>query len=174
MGFWSGYLRWVRYGRARRIWVRRAACRGCRVSHALLPAFVLARRLDAVAAIGAGLAWAVGGRGMRPIAAALGVPHSTARDWRRRFRARAPTLVAGLAALAVELAGSVPALPADPEAAALAALGAVWAWVAGRLGVAAPGVWQLGALVSGGAWLSTTTPPPWAGLGGRRFLPPMP
>src|SRR6266511_3770051 len=50
-----------------------AACRGCRVSHALLPAFVLARRLDAVAAIGAGLAWAVGGRGMRPIAAALGV-----------------------------------------------------------------------------------------------------
>src|SRR6266511_893258 len=98
----------------------RAACRGCRVSHALLPAFVLARRLDAVAAIGAGLAWAVGGRGMRPIAAALGVPHSTARDWRRRFRARAPTLVAGLAALAVELAGSVPALPADPEAAALA------------------------------------------------------
>src|SRR6266511_3591640 len=63
MGFWSGYLRWVRYGRARRIWVRRATCRGCRVSHALLPAFVLARRLDAIAAIGAGLAWAVGGWG---------------------------------------------------------------------------------------------------------------
>jgi hypothetical protein len=111
---------------------------------------------------------------MRPIAAWLGVPHSTARGWRRRFRARAPTLAAGLAAMAVELAGSVPALPIDSEAAALVALGAVWAWVAGRLGAAAPGVWQLGALISGGAWLSTTTPPPWAGLGGRRFLPPMP
>jgi transposase-like protein len=134
MGFWPGYLRWVRYGRARRIWVRRATCRGCRVSHALLPAFVLARRLDAVEAIGAGLAWAVGGRGMRPIAAWLGVPHSTARDWRRRFRARAPTLAAGLAALAVELTGSVPALPIDCEAAALVALGAVWAWVAGGWG----------------------------------------
>ena len=174
MGFWPGYLRWVRYGRARRIWVRRATCRGCRVSHALLPAFVLARRLDAVEAIGAGLAWAVGGRGMRPIAAWLGVPHSTARDWRRRFRARAPTLAAGLAALAVELTGSVPALPIDCEAAALVALGAVWAWVAGRLGATTPGVWRLGALISGGAWLSTTTPPPWAELGGRRFLPPMP
>jgi len=115
MGFWPGYLRWVRYGRTRRIWVRRATCRGCRVSHALLPAFLLARRLDAVEAIGAGLAWAVRRRGMRPIAARLGVPHSTARDWRRRFRARAPTLAAGLAALAVEVAGSVPALPADRD-----------------------------------------------------------
>lgn len=174
MGFWPGYRRWVRHGRTRRIWVRRATCRRCRVSHALLPAFLLARRLDAVAAIGAGLAWAVRRRGMRPIAAWLGVPHSTARDWRRRFRARAPTLAAGVAALAAELTGRAPMLPGDPEAAALAALGAVWAWVAGRLGVAAPGVWQLAALVSGGGWLSTTTAPPWAGLGGRRFLPPMP
>src|SRR6266487_2612789 len=88
MGFWPGYLRWVRYGRTRRIWVRRATCRGCRVSHALLPAFLLARRLDAVEAIGAGLARAVRRRGMRPIAAWLGVPHSTARDWRRRAHAR--------------------------------------------------------------------------------------
>ncbi len=47
-------------------------------------------------------------------------------------------------------------------------------WGVGAAGVAAPGVWPLAALVSGGAWLQTTTAPPWAGLGGRRFLPPMP
>jgi Domain of unknown function (DUF6431) len=152
MGFWPGYLRWVRYGRTRRIWVRRATCRRCRVSHALLPAFLLARRLDAIEAIGAGLAWAVRRRGMRPVAAWLGMPP----------RPRGTGVGASVPALPPWPLGLPPwrsSWPgASPEAAALAALGVVWVGVSARLGVTAPGVWPLAALVSGGAWLQTTTP----------------
>ena len=41
MIFWAGYQRDVRVGSVRRIWVRRAKCVGCAVSHALVPAFCL-------------------------------------------------------------------------------------------------------------------------------------
>jgi len=174
MGFWSGYERYLRLGRVHRVWVRRAKCRPCRVTHALVPSFVLLRRLDAVEVIGVALERAVAGAGLRPVAAGLDVPHTTARDWRRRFRARAPALAVGLAALVVELGGAAPALPAGSEVAALAALGAAAWQVRYRAGALAPTRWRLGAVVTGGGWLATTTSPPWAGLGGRRWLPPVP
>jgi hypothetical protein len=46
-------------------------------------------------------------------------------------------------------------------------------------GVGAAGDGRAGSVAAGRAdqrraWLQTTTAPPWAGLGGRRFLPPMP
>ena len=47
MIFWSGYERFVRCGTDWRIWVRRAKCMTCQVSHALLPAFCLLGRLAA-------------------------------------------------------------------------------------------------------------------------------
>ena len=48
MIFWGGYWRITRSGgRCRRVFVRRARCRPCRATHALLPAFVLARVADA-------------------------------------------------------------------------------------------------------------------------------
>jgi transposase-like protein len=172
---WSGYRRWVRSGGGIwRIWVRRAKCRLCGVTHALLPSFALLRRVDAVEVIGAALERAAGGAGLRVVAAGLGVPHTTARDWWRRFRARARVLAAGLCALVVELGGLVAALDAAAERACLTALGAVAAGVRRRLGVAAPATWPLAALVSGGGWLGVTTSPPWAGHGGRRWLPPEP
>ena len=174
MGFWSGYERYLRLGRVHRVWVRRAKCRPCRVTHALVPSFVLLRRLDAVEVIGVALERAVAGAGLRPVAAGLDVPHTTARDWRRRFRARAPALAVGLAALVVELGGAAPALPAGSEVAALAALGAAAWQVRYRAGALAPTRWRLGAVVTGGGWLATTTSPPWAGLGGRCWLPPVP
>jgi hypothetical protein len=174
MRFWSGYERFVRDGVTRRIWIRRAACPACRVAPALLPSFVLLRRLDTVEVIGAALDRAVAGEGMRTVAVGLGVPHTTARGWRRRFAHRAPMLTAGLAALTVELAGSAPVGPVAPEAAALAALGAVWIWARQRIGVAVPGRWPLAALVSGGGWLAATTSPPWAALGRGRWIPPVP
>jgi hypothetical protein len=174
MGLWSGYERYLRLGRVHRVWVRRAKCRPCRVTHALVPSFVLLRRLDAVEVIGVALERAVAGAGLRPVAAGLDVPHTTARDWRRRFRARAPALAVGLAALVVELGGAAPALPAGSEVAALAALGAAAWQVRYRAGALAPTRWRLGAVVTGGGWLATTTSPPWAGLGGRCWLPPVP
>ena len=174
MGLWSGYERYLRLGRVHRVWVRRAKCRPCRVTHALVPSFVLLRRLDAVEVIGVALERAVAGAGLRPVAAGLDVPHTTARDWRRRFRARAPALAVGLAALVVVLGGAAPALPAGSEVAALAALGAAAWQVRYRAGALAPTRWRLGAVVTGGGWLATTTSPPWAGLGGRCWLPPVP
>ena len=55
MRFRSGYGRHVRCGggTGRRMWIRRVACVGCGRSHALLPSFLLERRLDVVEDIGA-------------------------------------------------------------------------------------------------------------------------
>ncbi len=51
--FWSGYRRHVRAaGRCRKVFVPRLRCGSCRVSHALLPAFVLAWRLDVAETVG--------------------------------------------------------------------------------------------------------------------------
>ena len=85
--FWSGYWRHVRWlGRCRKIFIRRVRCRACRVTHAVLPAFTLAWRLDAAEAAGAVIGLVASGRcGVRPAAARVGVPHTTARGWVRRF-----------------------------------------------------------------------------------------
>jgi hypothetical protein len=48
---WSGYRRWLRDDGEYRIWVRRGRCPACRHTHALLPDFVHARRLDVVEVI---------------------------------------------------------------------------------------------------------------------------
>ncbi len=167
--FWSGYFRFVRDQRELRVFIHRGRCPECGCTHALLPSFLLRRRLDPVRVIGPGLALGVAGLGMAKVALKLGVPHSTARGWRRRHRARAPTLISGFAALGVLLGGEVTSWPEDPEQAALAALGA--AWVLRRAQV---GLWDFASLVSGGAFLGTNTTPPWASLGDRSFMAPMP
>ena len=174
MVFWSGYRRYVRLGRVWRVWVARAKCRPCGVTHALLPSFLLLRRLDMVEVIGVALERVVAGVGVRPVAAGLGVPHTTMRDWWRRLGVRAPVLVAGLCALVVEFGGLVDGLPGVAERAALAALGALAARVRRRLGGAAPAVWPLAGIVSGGGWLGATTSPPWAGRGRTGWLAPVP
>jgi Homeodomain-like domain len=128
----------------------------------------------AVEVIGAALERAVAGVGLRPIAAWLGVPHTTVRDWRRRFTRRAGLLAAGLGALAVEVGAALPVKVGDVEGAGLGALEAIWARVTQRLGRTAPGCWQLAGLLTGGRLLSATTSPPWAGRGGPGWMPPVP
>src|SRR3989475_12886676 len=60
--FWSGYWRHVRrQERERKIFIPRVRCRGCGGTHALLPAFVLARRLDAAEPVRAGVGQVAGG-----------------------------------------------------------------------------------------------------------------
>jgi hypothetical protein len=170
--FWSGYERFVRRaGASRRIWIHRTKCRRCQVTHALLPFFLLLRRLDPAAVIGNGVARMIAGAGARPTAEALAVPHATARDWRRRHRARAPNWLARAEALVVELGGELPRWPAEVEAAALEALVTAWRRAATRLaGADPPGLWQFVSAMSGGGWLGTTTIPPWAGALGRDFI----
>jgi hypothetical protein len=173
--FWAGYPRYLRVsGVVLRIWVRRGRCTGCRCSHALLPNFVLQRRLDPASTIGTALARAVAGAGQRTVAAELGVPHTTTREWRRRHRARAPMLSAGFAALVVAFGGVAAALKGGPERTALEALAAAWWQAHRRFGAGVGDSWQFAAAVTGGNWLSTNTTPPWAGVAAADFIPPTP
>lgn len=174
MVFWSGYRRFVRSGgRCRRIWVPRLRCGRCRVSHALLPAFALAWRLDAAEAVGAVIARvAAGACGVRPAAAAAGVPHTTARGWARRFSARAGELAVSFSALAVELGGEVVRPLPDPLRWAVAAIGAGFAAAAGLPGWAALGRWRFASAVTGGSLLAANATSPFLIIGRRRFMPP--
>jgi hypothetical protein len=108
------------------------------------------------------------------MAAALDLPHTTIRDWRRRFRARAPALAAGFGSLVVALGGETPRLAASPEVAALEALAGAWSQARRRFGDVIPGPFGFASVVSGGALLATNTTPPWAGLLGGRWMPPVP
>jgi hypothetical protein len=174
--FWSGYWRHVRAaGRCRKMFVPRLRCGTCRVSHALLPAFVLAWRLDVAEAVGVVLGQVVGGGcGVRPAAARAGVPYTTARGWVRRFRARAPELGTGFAALAVELGGEAIRPAAEAGRFALAALGAAFDAAAGLPGWLRLGAWRFASSVSGGRLIAANTGSPFLVVGKRRFMPPVP
>lgn len=177
LAFRSGCDRHVRQaGLCRKIWLRRGQCRPCGQSHVLLPSFLVRGRLDVVADIGAVTAAVAEGEvGVRPVAGRAGVPHTTARDWVRRFGLRAPMLASGFGALAVAL-GDVVALrlPAEPTRAALVALRAAWTASLARVGLASVGLWAFASLVTGGALISTATNPLWFVIGSRRFMPPVP
>ena len=174
--FWSGYRRYVREaGRCRKIFVPRLRCSRCGVSHALLPAFVLAWRLDVAETVGMVIAEVAGGGcGVRPAAARVGVPHTTARGWVRRFRVRAGELGAGFAALAVELGGVAVTPPAGADRFALTAITAAFGAAAGLPGWLAAGLWRFASSVSGGRLIAVNTTSPWLIVGGRRFMPPVP
>jgi transposase-like protein len=174
---WGGYWRWLRAPPTpeQRVWIRRGRCRACRRSHALLPDLVLVRRLDVVEVIGRGLALKVVQRlGLRPIAEQLGVPHTTVRTWWRRFRARAPTLLATCTALAVQLSGVSVPLTADDQCAALEALGLAWQRARTRFGEPVGRLWPFWSRISGGQGLRTNTSSPWAGLSGAAWMAPSP
>jgi hypothetical protein len=174
MVFWSGYRRFVRSGgRCLGIWVPRLRCGRCRVTHALLPAFALAWRLDAAETVGAVIARvAEGACGVRPAAAAAWVPYTTARGWARRFAGRAGELAVSFSALAVELGGeAVRPLP-DRRRHALAAVGAAFTAAAGLPGWAVLGPWRFACAVTGGSLLAANAASPWLVIGSRRFMPP--
>src|ERR1700745_1947133 len=168
--FWSGSWRHVRWQeRERKIFIPRVRCRACGVSHALLPAFVLARRLDAAepvwTLIGRAAVGACGGRGA---AAAAGLPHTTARGWVRRFAARAGELAVSFSALAVELGGEVVRPLADFVRAAFGAIGAAFTAAAALPGWAALGRWRFASAVTGGSLLAANASSPFLIIGARR------
>jgi transposase-like protein len=161
LGSWGGYRRRVRVGRGRfGLLVRRARCKVCERTHALLPGFLLGRRLDVVDAVGCALGMAADGRGYRPIAVALGLPCSTVRSWLRRLRARVDVLRGWFVGLAVELS-EPPARP-PPERSAFGLLvGAIAdAFLAARLrlgpGAVRGGVWAFCSAATSGGLLANT------------------
>jgi hypothetical protein len=145
------------------------------VSHALLPAFTLAWRLDVAETVGAVIGQVAGGGcGVRPAAARAGVPYTTARGWVRRFRARALELGTGFAALAVELGGEAIRPAAEAGRFALAAVGAAFAVAAGLPGWLRLGAWRFASSVSGGRLIAANTGSPFLVAGKRRFMSPVP
>ncbi len=176
MGFWSGYRRHVRHGgQCSSMWVPRVRCRACKSTHALLPAFVLTNRLDVAETIGAVIDTVARGiSGVRPAAASVDVPHTTARGWMRRFTGRARALGVAFAALAAELGGEV----ADPLVDALRdahrALGAAFRAATSLPGWLGCGRWRFASATTGGSLVATNTNSPYLVVGRRRFMPPVP
>jgi hypothetical protein len=173
---WSGYRRFIRVdGLCRAMFVPRARCGRCRVTHALLPAFVLAGRLDVVETIGAVIEAVVEGPGgARPAAGAVEVPHTTARGWLRRFAARSAGLSMAFAAVTVEVGGDVVAAVGDAARQTLAAIGAAFEAVGALVGWGVLGRWRFVSAVSGGRLLATNTNTPYLVVGRRRFMAPVP
>lgn len=173
MMFWSGYLRSVRAGGlCHLIWLRRARCGSCRRSHALVPSFCALGRLDVIDTIGAVITAVVTGPGgVRPAAVQADVPHSTARDWVRRFGRRAARIAAVFAALFVELSGLAPRPPAVVERGALWLMATAWVEARSRHGPGVAGLWPFVNLVCGGAMLAATTDPLSTVSGNRRLMP---
>lgn len=157
------------------MFVPRVRCGRCRVTDAVLPSFVLAGRLDAIETIGAVIEEVVAGSGgVRPAAARVDVPHTTARGWVRRFVARASGLSVGFAALAVELGGEVVGEITDVAGYALAAIGAAFEAASALAGWWALGRWRFASAVSGGRVIGPNTNTPYLVVGTRRFMPPVP
>jgi len=176
MGSWWGYERYVRQGGVdRKIWIRRARCKACRVTHALLPAFCLTNRLDTADVIGDALEAVVEGPGgVRPAAETAGVPYTTARGWARRLVARAQELSVAFFALAVDLGGPVVSAGSDGARRAVSAIGTAWSAACSFPGWVGIGRWRFASCVSGGSLLAVNTNSPWLVVGRRRFMPPVP
>lgn len=137
---------------------RRAMCGGCRRTHVLLPARVLARRADSAGVIGGALVLAAAGLGCQAIAGRLARAAATVRGWLRRFAARAEPLRSAFTALACELDPD-PLLPGparSPLADAVAAIVAASAAAARRWGELASVLspWELASAVTSGGLLS--------------------
>jgi hypothetical protein len=134
----SGVLRPWGYARERvvrrvrglltRIRPRRSSCRACRRTHVLLPVWMLLRRADCVATIGAALTAKAAGSGFRPIAKALGVPEFTVRGWLRRFSVHASGWRGFFTTLAMDL---------DPEPGPIQARGSGFGDAVEVIGLAA-------------------------------------
>ena len=142
LGRWGSYRRWVRRaGEVLPLRVRRAICRSCGATHAVLPSFLYGRRLDLAEVIFGGLVAGARGRGHRRVAAAARVPQTTARGWLRRARRDADRRRAYFAGLATEL-GAISARP-PPHGCALGllveAIGEARRAAAERFGAAAVG-----------------------------------
>lgn len=167
-GRWSGYRRHLRADVLLVVFVPRVRCRDCGRTDALLPWFVVPYRYDSVDVIGAALDLSVTGLGVRRIAAALGRPETTVREWCRRFGRVAADLTRVVLAEAVERGWSgfdLPTASRPRAAAAVAALASAWSRRRGPVSA-----WRVAALVTGGTLLAPNTGSPLAGMAVSRQM----
>lgn len=143
--------------------LRRARCAGCGVSHVLLPAAWLPRRLDEVDLIGAALLGAACGAGHRRLAGRLDRPEGTVRGWLRAARERAGWLHAELASVGAQLpdhrlGAAVP--PPTPLGEAVEAAGRVASAYRRHLGRSPLPAWQLLSQLTDGRLLGAAAAAP--------------
>lgn len=176
MSFWSGYSRHVRVGGlCQKIFIRRVRCHTCQMSHALLPAFLFERRCDVVETIGEVIENVTDkAGGVRPIARRLGVPHTTARGWLRRFRAHTDELRVSFAAVSIELGARVALHGDHVPRDALEAIRAAFVTASDLIGWARLGCWRFVSVVCGGRLIATNTTSLYLIIGKRRFMVPVP
>lgn len=115
---------------------RRSRCRGCAMTHVLLPVSLLLRRAYSAEVIWVALEAKVGGGGHRLIAARLGVPASTVRGWLRVIGRRAEEVRDWFLAVAVAVGVDVaiPAATGTGVGDVLAAVGAARSAIVARFG----------------------------------------
>ena len=147
-----------------RVRPRRSICRGCGVTHVLLPTSMLARRGDFAATIGRALELKAAGLGQRRVATAVGVSRSTVRGWLSRLAVVAETVRAHLVRWALWLdPGLVRIEPSGSSTGdAIVAIAAAGGAAADRLGIGCR--WQFASAATGGRLLCNTTSPfpgPW-------------
>ncbi len=145
---------------ARRVRPRRSRCRGCKVTHVLLPALMLLRRADWVDTIGRVLGLGGAGWSRRRIARQLGLPRSTVRGWLDRFAVRAERIRTHFTgwALAADARLSRIEPTGSPAGDALAAI------VAAAEAARSRSLWRFVAAATGGRLLCNTSSPfpaPW-------------
>jgi len=169
---WGGYWRWLRRPeREARIWIRRARCTPCRVSHALLPDFLFTRRVDEVVIIGQVLALrARDAVELRALARRFGLPRSTLHGWWGRFRTRSPTLLAEVLDVAIRLNPAPVDLLLNGEAVVFEALDQAVGRARIRFGEHVGDVWRFWSRVSGGQVLATNTSASWRYRSGRSWM----
>lgn len=141
----------------RQVRPRRSRCTVCRVTHVLLPARLLLRRMDEGPVIGSALASAARGRGCRRVAAELGVPVDTVRGWLRRAAGRVGQVREVFTGVAAAVsADPVPLEPAgSPLADALVAVAAAAAAAAERWPrLLAVSPWEIAAAVTNATLLA--------------------
>lgn len=156
MSFGGSYPRFVREaGKLYMIFVRRARCGGCGAGEPSLPDFVLARRRDSTAAVGAAVL-APAGVGLPEGSASVyqGVPGRTVRSWRQRFSQLAGELSALFEALAAERSAPAPAHGAGPPTHhAVVATRRFWQTARRRVGDVPP-AWPLANVLVGSSLLA--------------------
>ncbi len=130
------------------VWIvpQRSRCKGCGVTHVLLPVLVLARRADAAVVIGSALVAKGAGVGHRRIAAGLGRAAETVRAvFTRWCRALAADPV-------------LPGPAGSDWADALAAISATARAVGVRFGLGTVACWEVASAVSAGRLLAPGWP----------------
>lgn len=143
----------------RRVRPRRAICRSCGRTHALIACYMVPRRRDGADVIARALLAKARGDGHRKIAQRLGRPATTVRGWLRRFAAIGELVRAAASRWAYALDPQLgPIAPAGSRFAdALEAVGvAMRAWAL-RFGPTSP--WPLMVWIAGG--LLRAPPQPW-------------